>query len=352
MEFMMKTSVSKEPVLPEDKGSTEKGNPIKPPDPNVVPKPSLANMQLRKFQTGGSSGSDQQKLYYTPPPKLKAMAQGNFQHPDPHMGAQHNHHSTLGQYNTIGWDNKEGDDYTSRLQEEAFDQSGHEQLENLAHADILHYHQQKPQWRHHNHHEHYHQQPTYEQNLWHEHRAVARGPKLHFPEFSGDDPDGWVRKSEKYFEMVGIPYDQRVSVAVLYITGKAEYWWRGTGCDANRLPWHAFCSMLDERFNNRSEYELVEHFHNLKQVGTVEEYVDKFEELVTAVKRINPNLPHSYYLSSFISGLKSNIKYQVQCHKPHALTDAYWYAKRLEQVQYNTSPTKEPKYLEQRQGTT
>lgn len=101
--------------------------------------------------------------------------------------------------------------------------------------------------------------------------------------------------------------------------------------------------MLDERFNNVSEYELVENLHNLKQMGLVEEYVNKFEELISAVQRTNPTLPHSYYLSSFISGLRPNIKYQVQCHKPLALTDAYWYAKRLEQAhppfkKFNTIP--------------
>lgn len=143
--------------------------------------------------------------------------------------------------------------------------------------------------------------------------------------------------------MVEVPYEHRVSVAVLYIFGKAEFWWRGTGCDANRLPWHVFCTMLDERFNNVSEYELVEQIHNLKQVGSVEEYVNKFKELVSSVKRTNPTLPHSYYLSRFISGLRGHIKYQVQCHKSLAPSDAYWYAKRLEQAhppfkKFNTIP--------------
>lgn len=61
----------------------------------------------------------------------------------------------------------------------------------------------------------------------HQHRMVARGPKLNFPEFSGEDTDGCFRKAEKYFEMVGVPIEDRVKIAVLYIDGKAEYWWRG-----------------------------------------------------------------------------------------------------------------------------
>jgi len=89
--------------------------------------------------------------------------------------------------------------------------------------------------------------------IQHQHRAVARGPKLHFPEFTGEDCDGWIRKAEKYFELVGIPNEDRVRIAVLYVSGKAEYWWRGTGCNANTLPWHHFCRMVGDRFNQVSE---------------------------------------------------------------------------------------------------
>jgi hypothetical protein len=160
---------------------------------------------------------------------------------------------------------------------------------------------------------------------------VARGPKLNFPEFSGDDIEGLIRKTEKYFELVGVPNEDRVQIAVRYISGKAEFWWRGTGCNASTLPWHHFCRLASDRFNVVSEYDIVGQFHNLKQTGTVLDYVEKFEEMVSMVKRHNPSLTDNYFISSFISGLKDNIQYHVQCHKPTILSQAYWFAKRLEQ---------------------
>lgn len=59
--------------------------------------------------------------------------------------------------------------------------------------------------------------------------------------------------------------------------------------------------------------------------------MDKFEELMGLVKRANPFClmtvsPH------FASGLKEYIQYHLQCHKRATLTDALWFAKRLEQA--------------------
>lgn len=152
---------------------------------------------------------------------------------------------------------------------------------------------------------------------------MARGPKLNFPEFDGEDPDGWMRKAENYFEMVGVPPEDRVKFVVLYVVGKAEYWWRGTGYNPNTLQCHHFCQILGDKFNQTSEYEIIGQFHNLKQTGTVVKYVDKFEELVILVRRHDPMLPTSYYISSFVSSLQDCIQHHLQCHKPLTLSQAY-----------------------------
>lgn len=41
----------------------------------------------------------------------------------------------------------------------------------------------------------------YNDQLQSQRKVVARGPKLNFPEFNGEDCDGQIRKSGKYFEM-------------------------------------------------------------------------------------------------------------------------------------------------------
>jgi hypothetical protein len=69
--------------------------------------------------------------------------------------------------------------------------------------------------------------------------------------------------------------------------------------------------MVTDRFNTSSEYEIVGQFHNLKQIGSVTDYVDRFEEMVNMVKRHNPSLSDNYFISSLIVGLKDQIQYHV-----------------------------------------
>jgi hypothetical protein len=51
---------------------------------------------------------------------------------------------------------------------------------------------------------------------------------------------------------------------------------------------------------------VVEEFNKLTQEKSMEEYVERFEELKYLMSILNPSLPKSYYVSSFISGLKND----------------------------------------------
>jgi len=188
-----------------------------------------------------------------------------------------------------------------------------------------------------------HPDTQFQAQMQFQHRIVTKGPKLSFPEFDGTDVDGWIRKAEKYFELVRILNEDRVQIAVLYIQGKAEFWWRETGSTAHQLPWHQFCAMLSDRFNEISTCDAIGQFHSLKQTQSVTDYVEKFENLMSLVKRTNPALSETYFVSSFISGLKEYIQHHLQCYKPTSLSQVFWYAKRLEQA--NPVSTKPPFFI-------
>jgi hypothetical protein len=75
----------------------------------------------------------------------------------------------------------------------------------------------------------------------------------------------------------------------------------------------------------------VEEFNKLTQKGGIEEYVERFEELKSLMHSLNSLLPESYYISSFISGLKEDIKPMLKILKPGTLMTTFDQAKWREE---------------------
>lgn len=53
---------------------------------------------------------------------------------------------------------------------------------------------------------------------------------------------------------------------------------------------------------------MIEEFGKIKQKGTVEEYIDKFEELRAVVIGQIPQATEQYYISVFVSRLKEEFQ--------------------------------------------
>ena len=148
-------------------------------------------------------------------------------------------------------------------------------------------------------------------------------PRLELPMYSAGNPREWLRKCHKYFLNYQIPACQRVDVVGMFLEGKADNWFQGVKLVNPGLNWEEFSELLYERFSGKGSLDIVEEFNKLQQVGTVEEYKEKFEELKTLMLTKNPKLDESYFISSFISGLKEEIKPMVKMFKPQALSKAF-----------------------------
>ncbi|KAG8374813.1 hypothetical protein BUALT_Bualt10G0034600 [Buddleja alternifolia] len=94
---------------------------------------------------------------------------------------------------------------------------------------------------------------------------VAQGPgynmptkcsMVEFPRFSGEDLRGCIFRCEQFFEVYDTPFDAKVRLATVYLEGKA-------------LQWHQ---------------DPMAELMNLKQTGSIKEYLDKFDELLNNVE--------------------------------------------------------------------
>jgi hypothetical protein len=87
---------------------------------------------------------------------------------------------------------------------------------------------------------------------------------------------------------------------------------------------------LKRRFAEDCTYDVVKLFHGLRQVSSVDNYIDTFENIVGTVRRENPDIPETYYIKSFVAGLQDYEQHHTQIQKPSSLMEAYWIARRLE----------------------
>lgn len=54
-------------------------------------------------------------------------------------------------------------------------------------------------------------------------------PKFDMPYFDGENPLGWIRQSDRYFELSYTPENLKVKIATAYMSGRADTWLRETG---------------------------------------------------------------------------------------------------------------------------
>jgi hypothetical protein len=168
-------------------------------------------------------------------------------------------------------------------------------------------------------------------------------PRMELSTFRGEDPRGWLRKCKKYFKIHSIPVHQWVEVVSYYLEGKADVWFEGLvrGNDSH-IKWEEFSQDLCRRFG--SQDDIVKEFNKLIQDGNMDEYIEKFEEMRSLMGALNPLLPEAYYVSSFISGLKDEIKPMLKILKPARVMVAFEQARWQEEA--NNALTKKTRSLQ------
>lgn len=88
------------------------------------------------------------------------------------------------------------------------------------------------------------------------------------------------------------------------------------------LSWEEYVAALSERFGSKLHHYPMVKLRNLKQQGSVQTYLSKFEELLNRVY-----LTDDYIVSFFLNWLKDKIQYTVRMFRPASLQQAIGLAK-------------------------
>ncbi|OIT26263.1 putative mitochondrial protein [Nicotiana attenuata] len=146
--------------------------------------------------------------------------------------------------------------------------------------------------------------------------ATTEAPKgkLMFPEFDGTNPRAWIRRCDRYFEIYKVPDHQKMTYIAMHLKDKVDNWFDAYVIDGEGggvVDWPLFCMDICKRFGHIRPLDIIDEFSKLRQEGSIEAYQEKLEELRIHMMMINPHLNKLHFVTSFVSGLRPEIK----CHE-------------------------------------
>jgi hypothetical protein len=115
----------------------------------------------------------------------------------------------------------------------------------------------------------------------------------------------WISHCEIYIDMYEVEYDAWIKVASMHCKGPAARWLQSVEKRAHNLPWSEFSALLLDRFGHDQRELFIRQMFQIKQTGTVSEYVDRFTELVDQL------IAYDYvadYTIRFVDGLRDDIR--------------------------------------------
>lgn len=158
----------------------------------------------------------------------------------------------------------------------------------------------------------------------------GRNLKLEFPHFNGDNPRSWLRQCHRFFMVNPMAEHEKVILTSMHLEGKAEYWYIDYVEGREHMGWNMFVAMVMDRFEEDKGENLVGDFNKLKNERSVEIYRIQFEQLKAFMLQNNRGLTEDYFVKSFLSGLKDEIRSMVMMMRPLTVNQAVHSAKMQE----------------------
>lgn len=133
--------------------------------------------------------------------------------------------------------------------------------------------------------------------------------RLKFPGFDETNLEDWIYRSERYFKLEHTTELKKVSIASIYMYGKALQWHytfvKNRGC-ADMPLWTEYVEALTKRFGKAVLQDPMGKLKNLRQEGSHDNLYVCMEEFNSCLRRVleRVDLPEEFQVSLIINGLK------------------------------------------------
>ena len=146
----------------------------------------------------------------------------------------------------------------------------------------------------------------------------------------------WIFSVDQYFILTDMPVSKQGPFVSTLLRDEALLWYRSSYENwdpATPLTWEILRAAMRQYFAPPNEdRRLQDEWANLKQYGTVFEYVS----VLTALAMRIPGLSQNQILDKFIRGLKPKTRIEVELRDPKTPDEAYRLADRFDRIVYGT----------------
>lgn len=143
--------------------------------------------------------------------------------------------------------------------------------------------------------------------------------KIEFPRFGGDDVKSWLFRIEQFFLINQVSEDIKLKLAGLHLESKSLQWHQAFLREKKgEVPtWDEYVEAISNRFREAYDDPMAE-LMNLKQTGSVREYHDCFDAIMT---RLELSPKHS--LTCLVAGLEEETQLQLRLCSPKSIQQAF-----------------------------
>ncbi|XP_075478825.1 uncharacterized protein LOC142519678 [Primulina tabacum] len=159
-----------------------------------------------------------------------------------------------------------------------------------------------------------------------DHNSPLRSMRLEVPHISGINPSAWISRIQRYFDFYNTPDSQRLVIASFHLDGDALDWYDWMHRNQLLDNWSAFLVAVEKRFGPSEFEDSLCKLCKLVQSGSLSEYQHLFEQLSNR----SLGVPEHVLISCFISGLRHDLRREIQVYKPHTLVQAMGLARLFE----------------------
>ena len=162
--------------------------------------------------------------------------------------------------------------------------------------------------------------------------------KIEFPKFGGQNVREWMYKCEQFFVIDNVTEQHKVQLVFIHLFDIASMWHRQfVQIMGENVTWPMYRTAILERFGNAFDDPMAD-IKNVRHVGTIEEYQNAFDKLISRVI-----LPEDQQTSFYIAGLQTDVELAVRMFKPRSLAKAYQLSKIQEaMIKVNKKKYKPP----------